>query len=210
MDIHPPEHPIRSIGDFALQIFTITCGILIALGLEQIVEWRRGEALAAHARAEFRIEIAENRRRLSEVLAQEPAIEQGVADLLAFTKARLDHTPPPKVMHNLPERRNFLRLTSDAWDSAMATQATLHLTFGETRALLTAYAEQRTLNEISSRAIERWVDLSAFADIETMPEADLRRVNELLRITLAYAGSVAGGSKRLLEAYSGAEAALGK
>lgn len=31
MDIHPPHHPIRSVRDFLLQSFTVTCGIIIAL-----------------------------------------------------------------------------------------------------------------------------------------------------------------------------------
>ena len=37
MDIHPP-HPIRSWKDFAIQLVTITAGILIALSLEGVRE----------------------------------------------------------------------------------------------------------------------------------------------------------------------------
>ena len=37
MDIHPPEHPIHTWRDFLIHIATIVVGLIIALGLEQLV-----------------------------------------------------------------------------------------------------------------------------------------------------------------------------
>ncbi len=34
MEVHPPHQPIHTVRDFLLHIFTITIGLLIALGLE--------------------------------------------------------------------------------------------------------------------------------------------------------------------------------
>lgn len=39
MDLHTPEHPILTVKDFFVQMFTVTIGLLIALGLESTVEW---------------------------------------------------------------------------------------------------------------------------------------------------------------------------
>lgn len=38
MDLHPPGGPVRSLKDFFVHIGVVTLGILIALGLEQLVE----------------------------------------------------------------------------------------------------------------------------------------------------------------------------
>ena len=39
MEVHPPDHPLRTWGDFWIHLGTITIGLLIALGLEATVEW---------------------------------------------------------------------------------------------------------------------------------------------------------------------------
>ena len=67
MDIHPPEHPIRSFRDFAVQIFTVTCGIIIALGLEALVVHRHEARLLRETRAEFSAEIQDSIDKLQSV-----------------------------------------------------------------------------------------------------------------------------------------------
>jgi hypothetical protein len=39
LDVHPPEHAAHSWRDFFIHIATIVLGLLIAIGLEQSVEW---------------------------------------------------------------------------------------------------------------------------------------------------------------------------
>jgi hypothetical protein len=46
MDVHPPEHPIRPLRDFGMAILTVTCGIIIALGLESALQSRHDRAIA--------------------------------------------------------------------------------------------------------------------------------------------------------------------
>jgi hypothetical protein len=77
MDIHPPEHPIRSVRDFLVQMFTVTCGIIIALGLEALVTWRSDASLASVTRADFRAEISENLANLEQV---KPGMQSDFAD----------------------------------------------------------------------------------------------------------------------------------
>ncbi|HVG92287.1 MAG TPA: hypothetical protein VNB54_12420, partial [Alphaproteobacteria bacterium] len=39
MEIHHPESPIHSTREFLFHMFTVVLGILIALGMEGVVEW---------------------------------------------------------------------------------------------------------------------------------------------------------------------------
>ncbi len=59
MDIHKPK-AAHSIREFLIEIGTIICGILIALGLEQAVEWSRTQAEVREARKALDAEIASN------------------------------------------------------------------------------------------------------------------------------------------------------
>jgi hypothetical protein len=39
MDVHPPHSPLHSWRDFWIHLGTISVGLLIAISLEQTVEW---------------------------------------------------------------------------------------------------------------------------------------------------------------------------
>lgn len=54
MDIHPPHRAVTSVRQFLRELVTITAGILIALTLEGLVNWRPVEAQhAARDRASY-------------------------------------------------------------------------------------------------------------------------------------------------------------
>jgi hypothetical protein len=57
MDIHKPK-AARNWREFAIEIGTIICGILIALALDQTVEWLHRRSEMAEARQALRSEIA--------------------------------------------------------------------------------------------------------------------------------------------------------
>jgi hypothetical protein len=50
MELHAPGGPVRSLKDFFVHIGVVTLGILIALGLEQLVEAHHRSHLAKIAR----------------------------------------------------------------------------------------------------------------------------------------------------------------
>ncbi len=62
MEIHPPHAAARSLKDFFLQLLTITVGVLIALSIEGIVEWRHHRMLVRDAKAMIALEISDNRK----------------------------------------------------------------------------------------------------------------------------------------------------
>jgi hypothetical protein len=74
MENHAPAHPVLSWKDALLHLGIVTIGILIALGLESVVEWRHHISLASEARANIVSEIRDNRRELDDVLKTTPKI----------------------------------------------------------------------------------------------------------------------------------------
>jgi hypothetical protein len=154
---HPPSHrplqrrlgwrsirrkkPIKSVKDFAFHILTVTIGILIALGLDALVEAHRHHELINHARADFRAEFTQNRAKLALQGTAEGTVKRELEGLIPYGKAKLVNQPAtsPKIQST----RAFVLLPSTAWETAIATQAFLYLPFTETREISAAYSRQQ-------------------------------------------------------------------
>jgi len=209
MDIHPPEHPIRSLRDFGIHIFTITCGIIIALGLESLVQRHHEARLADKAREEFVVQIAENRASLTANLTELQRDLQWLQAISDAATARLHHQP-----YHLPteiQPRSFIRLATTAWDTALATQAIEHLSFAEVRALSKVYAQETTLNDLSVRARDQWVSLASYGEPSDWPDASeetIRKGLGDLHIAYSFADTIADSDRQLLDSYTKAETLL--
>jgi hypothetical protein len=208
MDLRPRERPINSIRDFLVQIFTITCGIVIALWFDSIVTGRREARLAAETRADFSAEIAENRAKVELVRGMAPGEEKWMGDLLEWGAAHLAHPdakPPPAI-----QNRAFVALNSAAWETAVATQATRLLSFAETRALAHAYNSQAALNAMSAQAREQWITIAGYGDVEHLNDAETREALRNLRVALAYTYSLAALDDRVIGDYKAAQQEIDK
>ena len=73
LDVHPPHGTMHGVRDFLLHLFTITVGLLIALGLEGCVERQHHRHLVHEAEAGMRREIGENATKI-------PSLRKQVAD----------------------------------------------------------------------------------------------------------------------------------
>jgi hypothetical protein len=95
LDIHVPEHSTRTWRDFFIHIATIVIGLLIAIGLEQTVEYVHHRHQLHEARAAIRAELEVNTRLLDKILAAtqtaKSAMQKNAAMLLAA--AQKDATP---------------------------------------------------------------------------------------------------------------------
>jgi len=63
LDVHPPHEPTHTWKDFFIHIATIAVGLLIAIGLEQTVEYFHHRIEIRETREALRREKEENRRR---------------------------------------------------------------------------------------------------------------------------------------------------
>lgn len=68
MEIHPPQQGIHSGREFLLHMTTIVLGILIAIGLEQTVEWVHHRQERKQLQSELREEADHNRAIIAEDL----------------------------------------------------------------------------------------------------------------------------------------------
>jgi hypothetical protein len=208
MDIHPPEHPIRSLRDFLVQIFTVTCGIVIALGLEGIVQWRADEALARVTRADFRAEISENLANLERLKPGMQSDFQWMQAMVAWGEAKLRHkdTRQPDIL----TQRSFTMLPKSAWDTALATQAIHQLRFAEARQLASTYGKQAALNDLEDHAEHQWLSLSSYGDLDLLTDEEQRAALGALRVATAYTGSILGTEDKVIASYKAALAELSR
>jgi hypothetical protein len=134
MEIHAPERPINSLKDFALHIAIVTCGILIALGLEGLREAVHNRHIVRETRENVRFEMELN---LLHGKDEFPRIARYNDQLKALLKdlptLALQH--PEQVTQRLAEVQNpgyfFL---SNSWQSALSTGALEHMSTDEVNA----------------------------------------------------------------------------
>ena len=160
MELHAPGGPVRSLKDFLVHIGVVTLGILIALGLEQLVEAHHRSHLAKVAVDGFRQELDYDERQINEVLA-------GVAQLQAKIEtaiANLSIVPAPgSAEPPLDYPGVFLNVVSTAsWDTAVATQALNELPFEAVTRYAQAYGTVRLFGDSERQSLGAWQDLRRF------------------------------------------------
>jgi hypothetical protein len=70
LDVHPPHAPTHSWKDFFIHIATIVIGLLIAVGLEQTVEYFHHRHQLAEAREALDRELEVNKNRIAGATAE--------------------------------------------------------------------------------------------------------------------------------------------
>lgn len=131
LDVHPPHEPTHTWTDFFIHIATIVVGLLIAVGLEQIVDWAHHRHEARHARELLREEMAQN---LKLVKGTEYSVtmhkEYLFADLPVVDRMRAHHLEPgDRIVLFHP----YNSLATSAWDTAARSQTLVLLPYDEVR-----------------------------------------------------------------------------
>lgn len=115
IDIDPPQHAATTWRDFFIHIGTIVLGILIAIGLEQSVEYFHHRHQLREDRAELSAEYEENQGILRKNLAAVETIQSQLDHNMALLREHQSSHAP------LPEKLNYswnLYRTPDAvWQS---------------------------------------------------------------------------------------------
>lgn len=119
LDVHP-VHTVRGWRDFFVHIATIVVGLLIAVGLEQLVEFVHHSHQLADTRRALRLEREENYKTLT---AQTSAWRREVAELqnnLLVLQYLQQHpgTPQEKLPGVLVWRFSSLQFATAVWDAA--------------------------------------------------------------------------------------------
>jgi hypothetical protein len=160
MELHPPGGPVRSVKDFFVHIGVVTLGILIALGLEQLVEAQHRAHLAKIAVAGFRKELAYNEAQVKDVLARIPQlqgkIETAISRLAAAPAAGAAEDPIdyPGISLDI--------VSTASWDTAIATQALNELPFEAVTRYAQAYGTLRLFVETEREGLTIWQGMHRF------------------------------------------------
>ena len=143
MDVHPVGAPIHTWRDFFIHLTIITVGLLIALGLEGVVEWRRDIRLEHTAESNLSYELQVNQKTLannSKLL--NTAERQAEANLEVLSTYKAKHHSDG----NLKFYWEWNTLSSAAWDAARETGAVALMNYGKAQKYSQTYAQQSLVN----------------------------------------------------------------
>jgi hypothetical protein len=138
MEFNAPKVPFRSFKDFFIHISIVTCGILIALGLEGIRESVHNRHLVNETRANVRFEMALNLDHTKDELARVSMYSRQLK-FLAADLPRLAQQHPEQINQRLSgiDNPGYFFLTN-SWQSALSTGALEHMSTDEVNAHVSA------------------------------------------------------------------------
>ena len=124
IDVHPPHESVHTWKDFFIHIATIVVGLLIAVGLEQSVEWLHCQHEVHDLRESLTQERGENIRIYSVNVAHYRANRAVLEnDLRVFEYLRQHPGTPEEKLPGVPVWSNpYEPFESSAWKSAQQTQ----------------------------------------------------------------------------------------
>src|SRR5262245_57184115 len=131
MEIHSPHRHVTSLKELFRELLTITAGILIALSLNGIVDWRHHHDLAREARANIVSELRGNQRELSTELRDLDKTEAQVRALIALVHQM--EAAPAQVVQSVPYAWSLVELHATSWNTAQSTGALSYMPYEEVK-----------------------------------------------------------------------------
>jgi len=120
LDVHPPHEPTHTWKDFLIHIATIVLGLMIAVGLEQAVEYVHHRYEVRETREALRRELEDNQRRMKREVVywrKETAALENNLLVLEYLKQH-PGTPQEKLPGILIWSDLSAGYTHVAWDAA--------------------------------------------------------------------------------------------
>jgi hypothetical protein len=158
MDIHSVQGPVHSRKDFLVHIAIITIGILIALSLENFVEWKHHRNLLHDARANLATEISANRKTM-ETYMQDIRKRQEQLSRVVSTMEALEEKK--SVPTDLDMTYTFHTFDSAAWNAATASGAVTFMRYDELQHYTDIYNGQNAFQVLQAEASRHTADLAS-------------------------------------------------
>ncbi len=176
LDVHPPHEPIHSWRDFLLHLLTITIGLLIAVGIEGIVEWQHHRHLAHEAEASLNIEIAHNHKQLAEIKRQIQSQRRELAQDLTVLGNMRGGTPIPQ--NSMSIHFSLGVLDNVSWRTAQSTGALAYMPYRDAQKFATVYEQQDILYRTQQNAVDDGIHATAI--VATHEKLSAQDINEML------------------------------
>lgn len=191
MDIHRPK-AAHTWGEFLIEIGTIICGIVIALGLEQVVEVVRTDSQARQIEVSLRDAIQTNLLWASERIAMRACLQQRIKGLGERLEAAGDTWSPDPQTYAHPEKVDTPWLLPTAfrspgrewdwapWRAALANPAFNDLSQRERAEYAQAFGKVERLQADQDQEKQNADDISSLAFAHHMtPELRARYLDRL-------------------------------
>ena len=148
MDVHAPHHPIMSWKEFLVHMLAITLGLLIAVGIEGLVELHREHKLVKEARQTLHDEILHNVEAMDDALPGIEAEKTAMAENIYFLNRVVEHPHDQAAQHGtLNAGFAMVGLHDTAWKTAQATGALAFMPYDEAQRYADIYGAQQKFRE---------------------------------------------------------------
>ena len=175
MDIHPPMKPVESLKEFGMHLFIVTLGILIALSLEGLLEWRHHRELAEEARVNILSEIRDNQKDIDDFLKAVPAIRKNEMTALEAVEDVLAHGKSSTTALQLG--LSLVELGNTSWTTAQTVGALSFIPYAEVKKYAGVYQLQDEYLRLQTRTEDSMVGALAIfsqnSDPNSVPRAGL-------------------------------------
>jgi hypothetical protein len=186
LDIHPPHHAATSWRDFFIHIATIVLGLLIAIGLEQTVEYFHHRHQVAETRELLRNEREDNRQAFARDTKHFRFVSAELENNLQVLAYLSNHpgTPDEKLPGTLLWRSGGALYQSAAWEEAQTSGVTSLMPREEVAEMQKLYAQFHKIGE-SNRAT--WLavnDAERYSLIDSrLSDLTPAQINEITTLT---------------------------
>lgn len=179
MDVHAPHEPIHGWKDFLIHLATISVGLLIAVGIEGLVELHREHTMVKEARATLRAEIESNAKPMKDALDSIAKQKTDLATDIDFLK-RIQANPKDKAAQKASMSATFALkgFQTTAWKTAQATNALSYMPYDEAEKYASLYGFQADFERKQDVLVQNEVTLlgmiTSFGDKDLTPEQATR------------------------------------
>jgi hypothetical protein len=141
LDVHPPHEAAHSWKDFLIHIATITIGLLIAISLEQTVEFFHHRHEVAETREALRIEREDNRQAFTSGMVEFHRQTAALINNLVVLQYLQQHpgTPQEKLPGILVWHAVRTKFSDSAWKTAQQSNVTALMPQQEVRTYALLY-----------------------------------------------------------------------
>ena len=199
MDIHRPK-AARSIREFLIEIGTIVCGILIALGLEQAVEAWHWHHVVGEEREALRDEVGHLRAAMMGRFELDACYVGRLAEVKEVIR-RHDQSLPLGIVGPVG-RPLYPPTPRPLWDMAVADQSLSHMKLSEKRRFIDAYEWIPVYEAITDSERGAWRVLQGLNHADKLTTADWSTVREAYEQAMETRTIIAGNEGAWLGDFS--------
>lgn len=203
LEVHAPNTRIHGVGEFFLHLFTITVGLLIALGLENAASAVHHRHQRDEAETTIREEMIENREHLAESNA---AIKSEIDNLnaaLDFLEARSEGKDASTA--GISMGFSMIHLQNAGWRTAATTGAVQYMNYKMVQQFAESYDLQEVFTGLQNQTLDNYLKLNSHIatakDAKSLTPQEAEAAIPDVRNTMAHLGAMRDLSGGLLKSY---------